>query len=453
MRLILVTDTPSSAWGPLDRRAPACLKPVAGRPLLHRLIEHWAERGIESIDVITANHPLLMRRVLGEGTRWGVVIRLHLARAAAGIENAVGRILESESDGSPVLVGDARMLPDIPPDALNAPVSFAHRGRALGWALVSPGGAVRTPTPPCEVGRLLDARTPAALLATNRMALRHEPDSPGLVAVADWGVFLAPGARVHADALLHAPVYVGSDTIIEAGAAIGPHAVIGSRCVVGAGTQLCRAVVGDAVAVGENLRLRHVAVEGDTLTEARGDGFSMQIADRNLIADLDSPRRRRPGFDRVAGLALCIATSPLLLLSATLLRLGRRGPVLRRRPVVALPAPESPAKVTTFPLVTFGVGARPPWRRSVCERLVMALRLDRLPALVHVARGELALRGVRPRSPSEFEALPAIWSAHYRTACAGWIDSATRVFGTAPTASESCASDLMTATRRARRGR
>ena len=254
-------------------------------------------------------------------------------------------------------------------------------------------------------------------------------------------------AEIHPTAVVHPSARLGHNV------SIGPHAVIGSRCVIGAGTQLCRAVIGDAVAVGERLRVRHVVVEGDTLTEARGDGVSMQVADRNLIADLDSPRRRLSGFDRVAGLALCIATSPLLLLSATLLLLGRRGPVLRRCPVVALPAQESPAKLATFPLVTFGIGARPPWRRSGCERLVMALRLDRLPALVHVARGELALRGVRPRSPSEFEALPAIWSAHYRTACAGWIDSATRIFGAAPTASEACASDLMTATRRARRGR
>ncbi len=78
------------------------------------------------------------------------------------------------------------------------------------------------------------------------------------------GVWMAEGADVHPDALLHGPLYIGDYAKVEAGAELREFTVIGSNVVVKSGAFLHRAVVHDNVFIGPQTNLRACVVGKNT---------------------------------------------------------------------------------------------------------------------------------------------------------------------------------------------
>jgi lipopolysaccharide/colanic/teichoic acid biosynthesis glycosyltransferase len=112
-----------------------------------------------------------------------------------------------------------------------------------------------------------------------------------------------------------------------------------------------------------------------------------------LLFSSEFPRSRR--YERVAhactrllALVALMATAPLFVVIGVAIKLQSRGPVLCVRQRVGLLG--SPFRLRTFrtmPLTRVG-------------RWLRALRLDRLPQLINLLRGDMALIGPRPRSVS-----------------------------------------------------
>ena len=119
-------------------------------------------------------------------------------------------------------------------------------------------------------------------------------------------------------------------------------------------------------------------------------------------------------LDILASFTLLVLTLPLMLLTALAIRLDSRGPVLYRQQRVGLHG-------RSFTLCKFRsmtedaeAGGRPRWalkrdpRITRVGRLIRPLRIDELPQLFNVLRGEMSMIGPRPERPHFVEQLARV---------------------------------------------
>jgi len=120
------------------------------------------------------------------------------------------------------------------------------------------------------------------------------------------------------------------------------------------------------------------------------------------------------GFDICVSLALLLLTLPLMLLTAVLIRIDSPGPVLYRQQRTGLHG-------TPFTLLKFRSmmidaekGGNPRWATQQDPRItrigsfVRPMRIDELPQLINVLRGEMSMIGPRPERPHFVEQLGRI---------------------------------------------
>ena len=129
--------------------------------------------------------------------------------------------------------------------------------------------------------------------------------------------------------------------------------------------------------------------------------------------------RRRQALDRVAAAALGLIVSPLVAVLALLARRGSRGPGLVGLPRVGRGGvPFRIWKVRTMVAETAdGAAAGAPLTAAADARVtrlgrrIRPARLDELPQLWNVVRGEMALLGPRPEAPSYVSGDDPRWGA------------------------------------------
>ncbi|OHB63426.1 MAG: hypothetical protein A2Y76_13380 [Planctomycetes bacterium RBG_13_60_9] len=122
-------------------------------------------------------------------------------------------------------------------------------------------------------------------------------------------------------------------------------------------------------------------------------------------------------FDIVASVALLLATWPILLTAALLVKLTSRGPVIYRQPRVG----RHHRVFTLYKLRTMKDGAErdtgPVWasaqdhRITPVGRILRSTRIDELPQLLNVLRGDMSLVGPRPERPcfvAQFKTLQGV---------------------------------------------
>jgi sugar transferase (PEP-CTERM system associated) len=110
-------------------------------------------------------------------------------------------------------------------------------------------------------------------------------------------------------------------------------------------------------------------------------------------------------FDIAVSLALTIVTLPLMVVTAVAIRLDSSGPILYRQERTGLHG-------ETFTLFKFRsmamdaeVGGKPQWAQKRDPRItrvggfIRASRIDELPQLLNVLRGEMSMIGPRPERP------------------------------------------------------
>jgi NDP-sugar pyrophosphorylase family protein len=135
-------------------------------------------------------------------------------------------------------------------------------------------------------GYWIDIGTPAKYM------LVHRDTMDGRFAAAPFAgaprplAWVAPGARVENGATVEAPCYIDSDTVVKAGARIGPYTVIGRQCQVEEDAVVERSIVwagsrvGRDAAVRESILGRHCHVG----RSAAVDG-GIVLGDKSVITD------------------------------------------------------------------------------------------------------------------------------------------------------------------------
>ncbi|MDP3937793.1 MAG: NDP-sugar synthase [Deltaproteobacteria bacterium] len=119
-----------------------------------------------------------------------------------------------------------------------------------------------------------DVGTPARYLATAEALLdgRLQPDyagGPGWLRSAGAverspGIWISAGARIDPAAVLQAPLYVGENAAVEAGARVGPYALLGSASRAAAGSAIAHTILWEGAVAPEG-----AVLERTILTSSR----------------------------------------------------------------------------------------------------------------------------------------------------------------------------------------
>jgi len=120
------------------------------------------------------------------------------------------------------------------------------------------------------------------------------------------------------------------------------------------------------------------------------------------------------GLDIVVSLILLLLTLPLMLITALLIRLDSRGPILYRQTRVGLHG--KPFTLLKFRSMTTDAeeAGKPRWATQQDPRItrvgsfIRPMRIDELPQLLNVLSGEMSLVGPRPERPMFVEELARV---------------------------------------------
>ena len=104
------------------------------------------------------------------------------------------------------------------------------------------------------------------------------------------GIWLAEEARVHRDAELIAPVYVGRSSVVGASARVNGMTSIESRCEVGAGTTVEDSLILPRTRIGVGLHVSHAIVDGACFVDIR-QNIAVKVSDAKLLSTFEPPRR------------------------------------------------------------------------------------------------------------------------------------------------------------------
>ncbi|MFK4086016.1 sugar transferase [Kribbella sp. NPDC020789] len=158
-----------------------------------------------------------------------------------------------------------------------------------------------------------------------------------------------------------------------------------------------------------------VEVAGPRISIRPVAGLSLLHLERPSVSG--GPHLMKAVFDRVVGVLMLLAVSPVLLVAATLVKLTSRGPVLFKQTRVGRGGEEfSMLKFRTMvvdaeerkaELVALNEGngilfkMRDDPRITKVGKYLRRFSIDELPQLVNVLRGEMSLVGPRPPLPAE----------------------------------------------------
>jgi hypothetical protein len=315
-------------WGRLDtvRRSPLpfALWTVGDQCLLHHWLDYAVNQGAETVRVFAADRPAEIRKVLGESSLWPLKTEF---TAIASVSEA-----PSSAQHADWLPGQAA-----PP----APTS--------GWELV-------------ERISLLEKAW------LDRMA--GEPDFN----------LLCTGfsCRIHPEAELIPPYFIGDHVSIGPGCEIGPYAVIGRGSVIAGANRVTHSHLSAHSYLGPVTALENCRLENGVLLNIKNQARLDQI-EPHLISALEDTRPDVPLRDRLRALWL----------------------YLRFR-----------GNITATPdFVTFDGRSLPG-----SPEAGLASRFSWLPL---VWQGKLPLYGVIPRSKKQFESLAPDWQNAIRHAPIG----------------------------------
>lgn len=455
----------------LERDHPLCLLPLGPRSIVQHAVELAVRQGATVVDVVASEGAQQLRSLLGDGSRWGVSLRLHMvadperpyaslrflcrphsaaadqrcliihAQALApgvgvlseiAAVNPHSRVLCHASDGTwsglaclPVAFADALPLEDLTFESLQAALEDQSEVVSI-------------------VADVLPLKSAAEILAAQQRVLKGE--FPYLVEgyrSAEPGVWIGRNVRIHPTARLLAPVFISENSEIEARATVGPGVFLGERTIVGRGALISNSMVLTMSSVGEDLTLRDSIASRSRILNTRL-GISLSVADELLLGNLErrSVRQALSGlFSRVAGMLLLLLTLPLV--GAYWLFGGHRSRVRLTLPdVVRTPVPDAEFLWRTMRLPTFVHDCESAFaqhdRRSLWRDLVVRV----VPSLAQVVIGRVRLVGVMPRSLAQAQAIPEFWKPILMSEPSGLIYESLVQSGPRCTVDEACVADL-----------
>lgn len=397
MKALLLADRELPELAPLTERTAPALLPVLGKPLVVHAVESLVGAGVTDIVISVSPHARLVEHELGDGTRFGANFEFLLTRGDGDFRRLAPRAPQL---GEHYLVIDAMVL------------RSAFLPRFLEACARHPERSLRATCDgtPCGVWRMAASDTEhfldvevADAVARPIAGLRafHTANMEALAGRFDGllmrGTERAPGlracghARVRPQELHEGAAFVGRGSAVKPGAELHGPVVLGDHVVVDERAVLRDTVVLQDTYVGPLVELEHAIVWKTHLIRVDTGAVAL-VTDPALLADLAGQGVGavvRRGLDRLLGALLVVLALPLWIWMA--IDSWRAAPAqpFRRRSLLG-------NRVTQ---TVDGQSRREPF--SVLEGATRVPVLRRLPWLLAVARGDLALVGVPPLAPED----------------------------------------------------
>ena len=238
---------------------PFVLWPVGQQPLLAYWMDDAVRRGFDEVEVYAADRPAAVRLALEGGVYWSRPVRVipvaHESEAPADAE----RVDHFPNVEAPPFSGDAREL--------------LERWFELQKAW---------------------------------LASRGDKDV-AIDAYHGSGGWIGHHARVHPEAVLRAPFWIGPNAKIGAGSQVGPNAFIGENSILGDNVEVEEACILPNTCLGHNTRVSRALGDGNVLVDwARG--CRVEIAEsfimRPVVVPVNGPRLLQRGAAYVSYLLL-----------------------------------------------------------------------------------------------------------------------------------------------------
>lgn len=402
---------------------------------------------MKSLDLVLCDRPEEIRRLLGDGQRWGMQISWHIVKDASRPYDALRSLDLDRAErvvlahahchidrGSlAILLADHRSL---------ARIDAGGELRWTGWASLSPA-SVRELRPHLdettlaqamcahaqtlhlmEAERFLGAGSARELLRCQAALLASEDADvvPATWLRAAWGAH-SPEALIQPGAQIHGPVLIGAGCLVCRGAEVGPGTILTSNVIVSADSVVRASILFPGTFVGQGLSIEQAIVNGCTVQHVGLDVRTVLPRADGLLLGIGAAAgnwTRIPG--RVVAASACMLFLPCIAIDAMLLRLrGRAGRWTQEQVVASRDPATSDVRLVTLRRPRSGQGR-------------FGSLLARYGEWMDIACGHKAWLGVRARSRTEWYALERDWQILLSDAPIGywqlpaWSDEADRTF-------------------------
>ena len=412
MRALLFADQAGRGLAPLTDRTCLALLPAAGKPLVDHALDLLEAAGIRDVTLVLSPHAEEVERHLRSGERRGTAVEVVLSRGDEPPREIAARLgarfappyLAARADvlrtaGIAAFLEGAARVPG------ETPVAAAFGGEGAGMLLIRgegwpEGGDPWTGAARVDVPgeRALAVDSIRAFHRANLEAARG--DFPGLVLPAGEtapGIRVGRRARLPLEAVREPPAFAGPRCEVHREAELRGDVVLSSDVVVDRGAALRSSVVLPHTYVGELVEIENAVVWSDLLIRV-DTGAVARVTDAFLLSGLSkrgAASLAGRGAERLAGALLLLLSLPLWP-AALLLSAGASAPLRRLRLRGNRPGVGPSGEATRRDFTSFEFRTRVPVLR-------------RLPELLAVATGDLALVGVPPMSAADEALLVEEW--------------------------------------------
>lgn len=422
LRCVLFATTTAAQDIPVAVDFPAALLPFGCSSFMETALDQLADLGVKHIDLVVSARPEALRQLLGQGERWGIQLRWHLAKDATTPYSVLQSLGLNQVDQ--VLLGHADRW--IAADAL---ASMAANGQVLahtqnvtavvwaGWGVVTPdilkamplhcdeasfGVHLCSQTTRLQVldaAQFLEPHNAAALLNAQQFALKDESMHrvPPTWLRASWGAY-SPDAVLECGAQIEGPALIGAGCFVAQGAHIGAGTVLSRDVIVSTGSVIRHSVVLPQTFIGQNLELDSTVVNAQSVQHLRLGVRTVLHPSEGLLLNL---QRKAPAgtswLGRTTAAVACLVCLPWLALDAGVRR-ARGLPLRWVKQMVVVGRDIDTAKVHLKTLR--------------CEPAIAGDQRHLLAyygAWLDILSGHRNWFGARPRRPSEWYAIGRDW--------------------------------------------
>jgi len=421
MKVILTCFESGTPFGPLTQFQPVALLPVLNIPLLQRQIEMCVSAGFKDIDIAVVDHPVAIKGFVSDGRRWGASVRVWTFKDACSSLETVSRLsekLEGQIMVLPVehcvnfniadllsfhqshemkvtrLLCASRLKAVLELEQGAAPVESHSLREPVDSGIViidSPFDTDAADKRMIFSGSWMPINSARRLWSANMACLGglFPLLTNGINVQGDKDVLVGHHSVVDATTLTVAPVLLGDFVSVRSKARVGPYSVIGKGAIIDKEAHVSHSLILNHVYVGTQTTMNFVIVADNNVMNMRL-GTWVAVTDPFLVSSVRE-KILAPWtvqlFNKGIAIFLLLLTCPIWLIKGIFRMISGKAFFDR----------------SSFFQWDSSSGAAGLARGRNVEFLTFNDSkglVSRLPGLIDVARGRLALVGVRPLEES-----------------------------------------------------